>query len=254
MRVRLGRYSIKRKTYSYTDLGLNEAYKNMLFKFYVQVFHLWYIPILPVGKFWVVVDRDTKKEVVLNPEVRTILNLKELKSRYPFWSYIGAFIISLPVLFLIGLLVLQIINYSDKQLDKQLTVSNRIEQVEEGLENIELDDELSFKTFELKIIKDKYGAVLRKEKQYYTPTYKYVVTMITNDSIQIERKFRSSRPYRYTIYKKKTLSKQQLQGMISKTFASGQNQLRKDVENEKDFMVLFSLYEINKPNTDNSIN
>ncbi len=254
MRIRVGRYSIKRKTYSNLDLGLSEEYRNMLFKFYVQVFHLWYIPILPVGKFWKVIDKDTKEEVALNPKVRTELNLKELKSRYPFWSYTGAFVISLPVLFLIGLLVAQIVNYGDRQLYKHSRVSDRIEQVEQGLENIELDDELSFKTLEVKIIRDKYGAELRKEKQYYSPTYEYVATLITNDSVQIKLKPNNSKPYRYTMLKEKTLSRDQLKGMISKTFAAGQNQLRKDIENEKDFLVLFSLYEVEKPNIDDSQN
>ncbi len=119
-----GRYSLRTKTYDHKELGLDESYGHLKFQLYQTFFFLFFIPVFPITRFWKVKDKLTNKEVPTDAELRTKLFKTEARTKTPYWTYIGFFVLMTPVLFLIGMLVLN--------LTKEITRS-----AEKGIESIE---------------------------------------------------------------------------------------------------------------------
>ena len=101
----LGTYSLKIKTFTNKEINLGAEYHDSQFNLYQKVFYILFIPIFPVEKFWVVKNTITGKEQLTTADLRTKLNLVELKRKSPLWTYTGLIILSISFLFLIGFML-----------------------------------------------------------------------------------------------------------------------------------------------------
>ncbi|WP_422859191.1 hypothetical protein ACOKFD_18080 [Flagellimonas sp. S174] len=186
MRLRLGSYSLKIKSYTAQELGLRDISENLIFTIYQKVFHLWYIPIFPVEKHWKVLDGATKKEVTdTNPAMRSALDLKTLKKRSPFWSYTGLIVVALPVLFLLGYVIYGTIDVSSDGINKALAKNTRISEKKELAQTPEIGDMYTFKILNVERITDMNGQSAGYKPSYFSSPYDvdFLVNYISKDSV-----------------------------------------------------------------------
>ena len=99
MAGKFGIYTIKAKTYSYNELGLDKSYSTYKFVLYYTVFHIFAIPVFPVDKEWKVKSISTNTQVPTDSNVRTKINLITLRRNPPFWSF------ALPIVLFLALVV-----------------------------------------------------------------------------------------------------------------------------------------------------
>ncbi|WP_109301906.1 hypothetical protein [Aquimarina sp. AU474] len=130
-----GRYSLRTKTYDYKELELDESYSHLKFQLYQTFFFLFFIPVFPITRFWKVKDKLTDKEVSTDAELRTKLFKVETRTKTPYWTYIGFFVLITPVLFLIGMLVLNLTKEISRSAEKG------IQSIEKRHENNKLNAE-----------------------------------------------------------------------------------------------------------------
>ncbi|WP_282079758.1 hypothetical protein [Aquimarina algiphila] len=135
MIIFFGTHSIRIKTYTYKELGLDEKYNGLKFQLYQNFFFIFFIPVFPITKFWKVKNSLTNKEVGTDAELRTQLNLVTARKKTPYWAYTGFFILITPVLFLVGLLLLNLTQEITRSAEKG------IESIERRKENDKLNEE-----------------------------------------------------------------------------------------------------------------
>ncbi|PRX57939.1 hypothetical protein [Flagellimonas meridianipacifica] len=186
MRLRLGSYSLKIKSYTAQELGLKNVSEKLIFNVYQKVFHIWYVPIFPVEKHWKILDGTTKKEVEeTNSAMRSALDLKMLKKRSPFWSYTGLIIVALPVLFLLGYVVYGTINVSSNGISKALAKNTRISEKQKLAQTPEIGDLYTFKILSVDRVTDMNGQSAGYKSSYFSSPYDvdFFVNYISKDSV-----------------------------------------------------------------------
>ncbi|WP_420602567.1 hypothetical protein [Flagellimonas sp.] len=185
MRIKLGTYSLKIKSFSAGELGLKGA-ENLSFNIYQKVFHFWYIPIFPVEKHWKIKDKETKKEFAdTTPEMRSAINLKMLKKRSPIWSYAGSIVLALPILFLLGYVIYGAVDVSAENIGKSWSKNSRISAKEDLVEIPEIDDRYTFKVIEVEAVTDMNGHIAKYQPSPYFSPQKmdFMVNYVSKDSV-----------------------------------------------------------------------
>lgn len=186
MWIRLGTYSIKIKSYSANELGLDTLSNDLVFNVYQKIFHFWYIPIFPAEKN-AIIKKKASGNIFLDstPEMRTALNLKLLKTKSPLWSYIGVIILCIPLLIILGYMVYNLFNMSSNQIGKALRKNERISDKEEFVESPQLEDVYTFKLLQVDAVTDMNGHIAKYTPNLFIGAEKvnYFVDYISKDSI-----------------------------------------------------------------------
>jgi len=184
--IRFGTYSKTIKTLDAKSLNLPEEHNNYVFKVMQKVFHLWYIPIFPVDKYWKIADRHTGKEAIPeDPIVRNAINLRTLKTKTPLWAYTGTGILLIPVLLLLGLIIYWAADSSIAGTNKFIAKENRKADKEAFANAPLLDDLYTFKVKELEPVTDYNGQSAGYQESYWkgTDIIAYTVNYISKDSL-----------------------------------------------------------------------
>lgn len=184
MAFKIGTYSIKLKTYNNKDLGLDNEYQNLEFQLFQKVFHVLFIPVIPVEKFWKVKNSLTNKEEPTTAELRTVLNLKELKRKSPFWTYSGLIFISLAVLFLIGFLISPYVEDGIESLNESNEKRKYVSETADIIENPKTNDLYHIEMIELTPTTENKKGYKRGAKKYL----EYTILKFSNDSLELKLK------------------------------------------------------------------
>ena len=211
MRIKLGAYSLKIKSYTAQELGLPDVSEKLIFNVYQKVFHIWYVPIFPVEKHWKILDGTTKKEVKeTTPAMRSALDLKMIKKRSPLWSYTGVAIVALPVLALLIYVVYGVFDVSSNGIQKTLAKNSRISNKEILAKTPEIGDLYTFKVLNVDRVTDMNGHTTGYKSSHFSSPYDvdFFVNYISKDSVGLEYNLMEGRSdYTYGLKPEFRLSK-----------------------------------------------
>ncbi len=214
MRLKLGSYSLKIKSFTPKELGLTDISENLKFNLYQKVFHLWYIPIFPVDKHWKIIDSTTKKEVVETDAVmRSAIDLQMLKKRSPVWSYTGLLILTLPVLALLIYIIYGAIDVSAEGINKTLAKNSRVSNKEKLVQTPEIGDLYTFKILNVEMVTDMNGQSAGFKPSYFSSPYDvdFYVNYISKDTVGFyHNRVEGSTNYTYGLKKEFKLSRRDL--------------------------------------------
>jgi len=214
MRLKFGTYSVKIKSYTSKELGIENEHPDLEFTIRQKVFHFWFIPLFPVDKFWVAKHSGTKEELQeTTPKMRNAIDLKILRQRSPFWSYSGVLVLALPVVVLAGYLLLDIAGDAMDSANRYTKKNSRVDQKEVLVNAPEVDDLYTFKTLDVDIVTDMNGHFVKYEPSPFSSATKvdYLVNYITKDSIGFEFiKGRKYSDFTFGLKKEFRLSKKDL--------------------------------------------
>ncbi|MEX0315887.1 MAG: hypothetical protein AB3N18_17035 [Allomuricauda sp.] len=248
MRIKLGTYSLKIKSYSSEDLNLKDAEK-LTFHIYQKVFHFWYIPIFPVEKHWKIKDKGTNKEVEdTTPEMRSAINLKMLKKRSPIWSYSGSIVLALPIIFLLGYVIYGAVDVSAENIGKSWSKNSRISAKEDLVKTPEIDDLYTFKVIEVEAVTDMNGHIAKYQPSPYFSPQKmdFKANYVSKDSVGFDFvEDQGFVVYGNDIKKEFKLSKKTLAGAIKGY--KDLDMLKKPNEEGSKSKKLVGIFQIKKP-------
>ena len=214
MRLKFGTYSVKIKTFSSKELGIEHEHPGLEFNIRQKVFHFWFIPLCPVDKFWVAKRSDTKAVVEeTTPKMRNAIDMKVLKQRSPFWSYSGVLVLALPLVALAGYLLYDVAGDAMDTANRTMEKNKRVDQKEAFVNAPEVNDKYTFKTLGVDIVTDANGHFVKYQPSpFSSPTkVEYVVNYISKDSIGFEFQEGSSySDYTFGLKKEFRLSKKDL--------------------------------------------
>lgn len=185
MRV-LGTYSIKIKTYSAKDLGVEGEYDGITFNLYQKVFFLFLIPTWPIDNYWKIKKNNTSESFVSDPELRTKLNLIELKRKTPFWAYIGTILLSMPILLMVGLLIMNLTEdiISERQQKKKIEENTAI--AISRINNPAVNDLYEIRLIRIEEKKNSLGKVVGHD-QKWGGDHIYRLTRFSKDSLFLRK-------------------------------------------------------------------
>ncbi|WP_158975733.1 hypothetical protein [Cellulophaga sp. L1A9] len=187
--VKFGTYSLKIKSYTAKEVGLKDAHANMTFIIFQKILHFWFVPLIPVDKFWIIKDSHTGKQITeTTSTMRAAIDLKLIKQRTPIWSYFGLILITLPflVFFMFGVYL-----SVDKIIDEvqgDIVKNNRVDLKKELVKNPQINDLYTFKTIYLDKVTDENGYFVNYKPSHFSSSSKidYSVNYISRDSVGFE--------------------------------------------------------------------
>jgi hypothetical protein len=145
-----------------------------------------FIPIFPSEQFWKVINKQTGKPIEnIDADVKTTLNLKQLKTRKPWWSYTGLAVFILPFLAVLGYVIYATANGGLKDFEKYQKNKSRKNTAIEKIKTPSLGDTYTFKAIKVKPKKDSHGTILSYDQGYFNSSskVKYEVNYLAKDTI-----------------------------------------------------------------------
>lgn len=183
--MRVGTFSIKIKTYNSKELELGSDYQDINFQLYQKVFYIFFIPVLPLDKFWKVKNVRTNENISMSAELRTKLNLVALKKKNPVWSYMGSVILSAPIVFFLVILMFNIGNNVSNIYQKKNEKKALNSEIINKINHPKLDDVYLMKMIEMDPKTDTHGTILGFKKGYKV-NIEYQLINFSNDSIVLQ--------------------------------------------------------------------
>lgn len=123
-----GTHSIRIKTYTHRDIGVDDSYSHLTFQLYQTFFFIFFIPVFPTYRYWKAIHTSTREEVGADTEIYAHLDAIEAKKKEPLWTYLGTFVILTPFLLIVGFLLWLFIANLSSELKNS---------VEKGIQTIE---------------------------------------------------------------------------------------------------------------------
>lgn len=234
MRLKLGTYSLKIKSFTAQELGLDTSSKELSFIIYQKVFHFWYIPIFPVEKHWKIKEVSTGKEITeTTPKMRSAIDLQLLKKKSPIWSYSGSVILFLPILLVLGYVIFTAVDLSFDEINKSMDKNSRVSNKEQLVKTPQINDLYVFKIIEVDAVTDMNGHIAKYEPNpYFAPAkVNFTVNYLSADSVG----FDIAQNQDFSIY----------EDDVKKEFKLSKNELVKAIQGYKDLDIL------NRPNVAN---
>lgn len=173
MTIFFGYYSIKIKT-----INLPEG----KFGIYQRVYHLMFIPFFPKDQLWK--PLNLHRETALNSDTRHRLNVIELRTKTPIWTYSGIGMIITAVL--IPLLV-AIFSWIGNESTKKIESFTRKNHNAELIETPQLGDIYHFKVYLVKPIKSPNGSIVKYEKvRFIFNEVSYSLSSKSNEKVSLK--------------------------------------------------------------------
>lgn len=235
MRLKLGTYSLKIKSFTAQELGLEPSSKDLLFTIYQKVFHFWYIPIFPVEKHWKAKEVSTGKEITATtPKMRSAIDLQMLKKKSPIWSYSGSLILFLPILVVLGYVIFTAVDLSFNEINKSMDKNSRVSNKEQLVKTPQVNDLYVFKIIEVDAVTDMNGHIAKYEPNpYFAPAkVNFTVNYLAADSVGFDIQHDQD----FSIYKDD----------VKKEFKLSKKDLAKAIQGYRDLDIL------NRPNVANA--
>ncbi|SHI47929.1 hypothetical protein [Pseudozobellia thermophila] len=185
MRV-LGTYTIKIKTYSAKDLGVEGEYDGITFNLYQKVFFLFLIPTWPIDSYWKIKKNNTSESFISDPELRTKLNLIELKRKPPFWAYIGTILLSTPILLLIGFLIMNLAGDFLNERQKKNKIKENTAIAISRINNPAVNDLYEIRKIRIEEKKNNLGKVVGHD-QKWDGDHNYKLIRFSKDSLFLRK-------------------------------------------------------------------
>lgn len=171
MRIITGFYSLKIKSEFINDT------EYILFQ---RIYHVCYIPIMPKDKIW----KTTNGNNTLEQDIKVKLDLIALKSKTPWWAFLGPTLIVITALLgIFGNSIAMLLDSTNSYFTNQNRIENYINKIENPVKN----DVYNFMLYVVEPVKAKNGAIKQYKKVDFMNFYvSYQFIKYSEESLLLE--------------------------------------------------------------------